>query len=641
MAYETIPILIPDSPIQQARLEMQEAAGRLATGESFAEELAEYDEEDLRDAARSFACVMAPIPEPYAARVQALAARIPDAALAANGRETAPHCTVRWGLDDADRAAVRAAIAAWPGPARLRLGATSAWPTPDGDCVKIDVDSPDLADLRRLIEGAAPAAADTHPFEAHITLAYVAPGRGGDFAGWADLEGLDIAVDALEFSAQDDSTTPLPLGGPVALIGAWDPNQPRDEAGKWTDGVSDAEWQSWADFGHSAINDVLTGKDIVGTIDDNGGEKITKKSAAEYAQTARRIDAAAASQVAVNPGESNEFFRGEIHENLAALKKAYPHNKEITIDRLVSTSGDYQHAQGYADQGHEMSPDALKVVVRFYNKNGVRGARARYFGEPSPEVVLARGQKFRVRGIRKHPQTGVHEVVLQSKESHPADLPRVTITTKASRIRAAAFDPNQPRDEAGKWTDGSSSSLPEAARLNGKDYIDNRKVIAVSEEILRGDAVDTDTGLAAGASPHHVAAARALVNAVRSAPEAAMPLFRGLGFDQAPDALEALRPGDSVTMGRLSSFSEDRGYASLYADKNSGAMKYEIRLEGAHRSLATDAHTGQAHRERLTFGKFEVLRIEDGGAKVPWPANFGNNYVRYKRTIVLKQVGVF
>lgn len=252
MAYEAIPILIPDSPIQQARLEMMEAAGRLATGEN-PQELLDEDLE-VRNAEHAFASVQVAIPEPYRRLVLAIAARIPDEALTESGREGYPHCTVRWGVADADLAAIRAACAAFPGPARLFLGRTSAWSTPDGDCVKIDVRSEDLADLRRAIEAAAPDAAATFPFEPHITLAYVAPGRGGEFAGWADLAGAEIAVDALEMSGQADAITALPLGGRVAFIGAGGPGsgnhghagRPGERGGSAPKSAGTAYGRAWA-----------------------------------------------------------------------------------------------------------------------------------------------------------------------------------------------------------------------------------------------------------------------------------------------------------------------------------------------------------------------------------------------------------
>jgi hypothetical protein len=207
------------------------------------------------------------------------------------------------------------------------------------------------------------------------------------------------------------------------------------------------------------------------------------------------------------------------------------------------------------------------------------------------------------------------------------------------------FDPDQPRDEQGQWTDGGGETagpdsagaqipLATAAALNGADYIDNRKIGAVSEAILTGGDVN-ERGIDAGASDDHIGAARSLVESVRSADEKEVALYRGISSDKPIESIESLKPGDSIEMARLTSFSEGRDYAALYSEKSGGMLKYEIQLHGTAKTVPTDQLTGQKHREHITHGKFEVVSVQQG-ERIGW---FGN-HTRYKLQITVRQVGV-
>lgn len=194
---------------------------------------------------------------------------------------------------------------------------------------------------------------------------------------------------------------------------------------------------------------------------------------------------------------------------------------------------------------------------------------------------------------------------------------------------------------------GSSSgaSVSQAAELYTGHGIDGKKISAVSEAILSGKDVD-DRALDAGANDEHIEAARVLVSRIRSASETEKVLYRGLSSEIALTDIEALKPGDTVTLPRISSFTESRGYAAMYADLGGHRHKYEFRLEGPSKTLATDALTLQkTHREHITQGKFEVVSVLEGG-KVRWSSGGslveqGGNAVQYQRILVLRQKGIF
>jgi hypothetical protein len=83
----------------------------------------------------------------------------------------------------------------------------------------------------------------------------------------------------------------------------------------------------------------------------------------------------------------------------------------------------------------------------------------------------------------------------------------------------------------------------------------------------------------------------------------------------------------------------------MYADLGGRKYKYELKLEGPSRTLATDKLTkDKTHQEHITHGKFEVVRV-DAGEKVRYSegkvVDTGGNHVKYERTIVLRHVGVF
>lgn len=156
-----------------------------------------------------------------AADVLKAAGRISDADLAGDGRETQPHVTVRYGLHTTDPAEV-ARLLQGQGPIRVRMGKTSTFPpseSSDGAAVvKVDVDSPDLHRIHRLI-GDGTEVTDSHPdYKPHVTLAYVKPEAASRYVGDQSLAGREVTVDRITFSAKDGRQFEIPLRGPDFAI---------------------------------------------------------------------------------------------------------------------------------------------------------------------------------------------------------------------------------------------------------------------------------------------------------------------------------------------------------------------------------------------------------------------------------------
>jgi hypothetical protein len=232
--------------------------------------------------------------------------------------------------------------------------------------------------------------------------------------------------------------------------------------------------------------------------------------------------------------------------------------------------------------------------------------------------------------------------------------------------RGAEFDPSQPRDDRGMWTsDGSAAPPHEELVVAAKHFsqtLGGGATLAVASTVVIQHPEDfKDRWIAdrreefpnsppeqvlvnATAQAEHAAT---LVNAIRHAPEEDTTMFRGVSFyrgdghDDLRSKLAALKGGDTLTLDRLSAFTENRAQAAFYAGSSrSGALaSYELVVEGPSKSVATDVLTGMGHQERITQGRFEVVRVEPA-SKVRLPKEYTGR-ANYKGTIVLRHVGVF
>lgn len=143
-------------------------------------------------------------------KLQKMADRIPDDALAEDGREAEFHVTIKYGLHTNSPEEVRKVVEGFSG-VNMTLGETSVFEGKEHDVVKISVDSADLHRLNALIAEKLECT-DTFPdYKPHITLAYVKKGRGKDFAGWDDAKGHSICCHRLVFSSQDKERTTIDL----------------------------------------------------------------------------------------------------------------------------------------------------------------------------------------------------------------------------------------------------------------------------------------------------------------------------------------------------------------------------------------------------------------------------------------------
>lgn len=160
------------------------------------------------------------------AKLQDMAAAIPDEDLAADGRETNAHITVKYGLHTQDPEEVRRVVSGF-GPVDVTLGKTSIFAANESsaqrggdqfDVVKVDVSGERLMALNKLLCDSLECT-DTHPeYHPHITLAYIKAGLGEQYVGNNAVEGMELNLVDLVFSDKHGNETVISLLGPINKI---------------------------------------------------------------------------------------------------------------------------------------------------------------------------------------------------------------------------------------------------------------------------------------------------------------------------------------------------------------------------------------------------------------------------------------
>lgn len=131
-----------------------------------------------------------------------MAAAIPDSDLAEKGRELNPHVTVKFGLHTNSIEDIERIVKDF-GPIGITFGKTSVFPATEGrdyDVIKVDVDSPKLHALNKLIAESTECT-DAHPeYCPHVTIAYVKAGLGDKYAAAVNVDGQMLLLSLLVFS---------------------------------------------------------------------------------------------------------------------------------------------------------------------------------------------------------------------------------------------------------------------------------------------------------------------------------------------------------------------------------------------------------------------------------------------------------
>lgn len=138
-----------------------------------------------------------------------------DKELGGDGRETEPHITLKYGVQD-DLNALQELMAT-QSPFIVRLGKTHVFPpseSSDGMTpVVVEVLAPELEVLRSAIDKAIGDRTDDFEYKPHLTIAYVKPEVASAYDGSDTFEGLVFIVDAVMLSQKNGTKVQVALGG--------------------------------------------------------------------------------------------------------------------------------------------------------------------------------------------------------------------------------------------------------------------------------------------------------------------------------------------------------------------------------------------------------------------------------------------
>jgi hypothetical protein len=135
---------------------------------------------------------------------------IPNKILADDGRENNIHVTCLYGLHITDFTKVRDLFVP-EAPIKITLGDISIFENDDADVVKIEIQSPDLHRLNKLIQNSFDATITHKKFIPHCTVAYIKKGYGKLYDGCKDFKGRKIVLDTVVFSGKDNRKTSFKL----------------------------------------------------------------------------------------------------------------------------------------------------------------------------------------------------------------------------------------------------------------------------------------------------------------------------------------------------------------------------------------------------------------------------------------------
>lgn len=145
--------------------------------------------------------------------IRKVAAKIDDADLAGDGRETEYHVTVKYGVATQIPNDIARAVRGF-GPVEATLGKTGYFASDrpgEPDVVFVKVESDDLMRLNDRLSRSLESEVPYRQYIPHLTLAYVKPGAGVKYADMPDLSGFKFNWSELQFSDRNGNTTNIPL----------------------------------------------------------------------------------------------------------------------------------------------------------------------------------------------------------------------------------------------------------------------------------------------------------------------------------------------------------------------------------------------------------------------------------------------
>lgn len=218
---------------------------------------------------------------------------------------------------------------------------------------------------------------------------------------------FDEVLKANPYHDENGRFTSANGGGAAGSAGGAGSNTETGAATAGAGAISDTEWMTWA-FDAEPIKEFVQ-DGVITTQYDSTGHKITDEEREEFQVIGAKI------QEAAQNGRIPDriLYRGESFDTIDEFKEKYKYNKKIETATITSTSPDIEVARAYAD-GVEAP---VQVVVRFNNVNGHKGVHTEPMGVPTNEIVLPKGELYRVSRIIDEGNNRF-TVDLYSKEKH-------------------------------------------------------------------------------------------------------------------------------------------------------------------------------------------------------------------------------
>ena len=291
---------------------------------------------------------------------------------------------------------------------------------------------------------------------------------------------FNLGYDALEISEGDSVTYGL-LKNVKNLeynfILKFDPNQPRDESGKWTNtgGSSSTSEDSnqestkltidekyylreYTRNGYSEYNQYLANPD---------SSFITEAQKYEYEQQIEYIKSAL-KKLGQDPENIFEgiVFRGDVwkledrglksyNRTIDMFKNALDNDSLVNYNVFMSTTQDFKQALDFAQPRSEWGDNYGQIMYSVITKNGAKIDS--YSAYPKElEILFAPGTKFKVTEMVNR----VNDIWTIMLEVQDAESKSINLNDYIQK-----FDPDQARDESGKWTDTGASSTSENSEL--------------------------------------------------------------------------------------------------------------------------------------------------------------------------------
>jgi 2'-5' RNA ligase len=160
-----------------------------------------------------YSSVMVNMPKDIAEKALKVADIVDEKDLHEQGKEDAPHVTVRYGLKTKDPDKVAELVKDHP-PVEMTIGKLNHFSNEGQDVLYHEVTSPHLTGLNSKLVSNVKSAPIGAKYTPHMTVAFLKPGKGKKYSGkGTSLTGKKVIINSIKFSDPDGAITTIPLAG--------------------------------------------------------------------------------------------------------------------------------------------------------------------------------------------------------------------------------------------------------------------------------------------------------------------------------------------------------------------------------------------------------------------------------------------